>query len=825
MTQRLTNRELSILDFQHRVLAVAEDPNVPLLERVRFLAIVAANLDEFFQVRVASLLDKAVSGVPLETDDGLGVDEQLLIVRGRVQALEARMQRLFDAELRPGLRAHGIVIADWDELDEDATKALVETFETSIYPMLTPLAVDPSHPFPYISNLSLNLAVTVLDSAGRSPRFARVKVPPLLPRYLPIDDGSTFVPTEQVIAAQVASLFPGRTVLSAHPFRVTRSAEQALAETDDLVSAMEELLETRHRFSNVVRLEVDPTMPEHVIELLRSEMRIRHQDVYLTGGQLALSGLATVAALRHPDLRHEQPVAATQPILVPGPDETIFDRIRQRDILVHLPYDSFANAVGAFIAAASRDPHVVAIKQTLYRTSDPDDPALGGEQSIVHSLVSAARAGKQVVVIVELKARFDEEANIAWARILEEAGAHVVYGIVGLKTHAKVALVVRREGDRLVRYSHIGTGNYNPKTARLYEDLGLLTADQDIGSDLTELFNVLTGLGRRDSYRRLLVAPVTLRHEIVERIRAQAALGSNGHITMKINHLVDPAVIEELYAASAAGTPVDLIVRGTCCLRPQVPGLSDTITVRSIVGRYLEHSRVFRFGAGDDAEYLIGSADMMHRNLDARVEALVPIQHPRLQRRLDEMLRVYLGDDRLAWELEGDRWTRVPTTVGLDSHRRFQTLADARAHGAYPDPDHAASSPNVIVAAGGIVTRTPSGGVREVLIVHRPGYDDWSFPKGKTDPDETEAETALREVREETGYLCSLGAAVGTVEYRTPAGLPKVVTYWAMTPEAGEFEPNDEVDRIEWLPFPTAMDRLTYERDRSLLRTLAASSE
>ena len=823
MKSRLTNRELSILDFQDRVLNLAEDPSLPLLERVRFLSIVASNLDEFFQVRVAGLLERAAADDEAVTDDGMTIDAQLPLIRGRVIGLERRIQRLLAAELRPGLNAHGITIADWADLGKRHRKELVERFERSIYPMLTPLAVDPSHPFPYISNLSLNLAVVVEDPDGGLPQFARVKVPPLLPRYLPLDDGGVFVPTDQVIAAQIGALFPGRAVLSTHPFRVTRSAEQAVAETDDLISAMEELLETRHRFSNVVRLEVDETMPEHVIDLLVSEMRIRDHDVYVNTGQLDLAGLTTVAALRRPDLHHPPAVAATQPILSPRTlDETIFERIAERDVLVHLPYESFATSVGAFLAAAARDPLVVAIKQTLYRTSDPDDPALGGEQSIVHSLVSAARSGKQVVVIVELKARFDEEANIAWARILEEAGVHVVYGIAGLKTHAKLALVVRREGDRLVRYSHIGTGNYNPKTARLYEDLGLLTSDQEIGAALSELFNVLTGLGRQHQYRRLLVAPITLRAEVTSRIREQARLGKAGRITMKVNHLVDPDIIDELYAASARKTRIDLIVRGTCCLRAGVPGLSNTISVRSLVGRYLEHSRVMRFGEGDSAEYLIGSADMMTRNLDARVETLVPIHHPRLRRRLEELLRVYLADDRLAWELIDDTWHKVPTTVGIDSQMRFQSLANARAEGAYPDPDHG-SKPNVIVAAGGILTRPGSDGTREVLIVHRAAYDDWSFPKGKADVDETEAEAALREVREETGYLCSLGALIGSVEYQTPSGLPKVVTYWAMTPEGGAFEPNDEVDMVEWTSFDDAFDRLTYDRDRAILRSLDAA--
>jgi polyphosphate kinase len=822
MIPRYTNRELSILDFQHRVLALAEDPSLPILERVRFLSIVASNLDEFFQVRVAGLREQVATGSVTPTPDGMTPENQLESIRPRVIALDQRMQRLLDAEIRPGLEAHGVAIADWDSLTEEQRKALASRFESVIYPMLTPLAVDPSHPFPYVSNLSLNLAVVVDGPDAAAARFARVKVPPLLPRYLLLEGQATFVPTEQVIAARIGDLFPGRVVRATHAFRVTRSAEQALEdEADDLLAAMEELLETRHRFSSVVRLEVGESMPDDITRLLVAGMGIEDRDVYVESGQLALGGLAEVASLHRPELRYEPAVAATQPILVPRePTETLLDRLADRDVLVHLPYESFATSVGAFIAAAARDPAVVAIKQTLYRTSDPDDPALGGEQSIVHSLIAAARAGKQVVVVVELKARFDEEANIAWARILEEAGVQVVYGIAGLKTHAKLALVVRREGDGLARYSHVGTGNYNPKTARMYEDLGLLTADPDIGSDLTELFNVLTGLGRQQRFRRLLVAPVTLREEITARIRRQAAAGPNGSITMKINHLADQAIIDELYAASATGTPIDLIVRGTCCLRPAVRGLSETITVRSLVGRHLEHSRMLRFGSGDDAEYLIGSADMMPRNLDGRVEALVPIHHPSLRRRIDEMLRVYLADDRLSWQLVDDRWTKNPTTVGVDAQERFQSLAQARAQGAYPDPDRAGSMPNVIVAAGGIVSRTSPDGEPEVLLVHRARYDDWSFPKGKTDPGETDAQAALREVREETGLVCTLGPRVGAVEYPGPEGTPKVVTYWQMSPEGGDFEPNEEVDRVEWLPLTAALDRLTYERDRALLRSL-----
>jgi len=608
--------------------------------------------------------------------------------------------------------------------------------------------------------------------------------------------------------------------VSSHPFRVTRSADQAIEEdeAEDLLEAMEELLQTRHRFSRLVRLVVDHTMPDDVLDLLMGEMRIEPSEVYVNDGLLALAGLGSLHGLARPDLKLEPWMPTTQPILAGrDPGESMLDRLNERDVLVHLPYESFGTSVGAFIASAARDPDVVAIKQTLYRTSDPDDPALGGEQSIVQSLIAAARRGKQVVVLVELKARFDEEANISWARILEEAGVHVVYGVAGLKTHAKIALVVRREGDALKRYSHIGTGNYNPKTARMYEDLGYLTADDEVGADLSELFNVLTGYGQKREYRRIIVAPHGLRDGIVARIRAQAALGSNGSIVLKLNHIVDPGIIDELYAASAAGVSIDLIVRGICCLRPGVPGLSENIRLRSIVGRYLEHSRVFRFGSGDDAEYALGSSDLMPRNLDGRVEVIVPIHSTRLRKRLEELLRICLADDRLAWELVDDRWRKAPMAIGLDAHRRFQSLALARSQGALPDPASALDIPAPVVAAGGIVTRHIDQGA-EVLLVHRPRYDDWSFPKGKVDEGETAAEAALREVAEETGFAAALGEHVGVVEYPDRFARPKVVHYWAMSVESGAFTPNGEVDEVAWLDVASALDRLSYERDRAVLR-------
>ena len=816
------NRELSLLDFQERVLALAENPSLPLLERVNFVAIVANNLDEFFQVRVAGLRDQLSAGVTSTSPEGMTPSEQLAAIRERCIAIFDRMTRLTQFEILPALEEHGIHLVEWGDLTSDERDALYARFEHEIYPMLTPLAVDPSHPFPYISNLSLNLAVTVVEPVTNEAQFARVKVPPLLPRFLQISGTGRLVPTEQVIAAHLDSLFPGLEVVSHHAFRVTRSADQAVEEeeAEDLLEAMEELIQTRNRFSRLVRLEVAPSMPDDVLDLLLTEMGVDRREVYVQEGLLDLRGLWTIYGLDRPELKDPPWTPITQPALSDLETKGLLDRLRTRDILIHLPYDSFGTSIGQFIASAAGDPDVVAIKQTLYRTSNPDDPALGGEASIVNSLIAAAHAGKQVVVLVELKARFDEEANIAWARMLEEAGVHVVYGVTGLKTHAKIALVVRREGDQLHRYAHIGTGNYNPKTARLYEDMGVLTSDPEIGADLSELFNVLTGYSRQESYRRLLVAPIGLRPGIVDRIRAQAARGDEGHITFKINHLVDPEIITELYEAARQGTKVDLVIRGICCILPGAAGLSDRIEVRSIVGKYLEHSRIFKFGDGDDAEYLIGSADIMQRNLNGRVEALVTIEDPSIRGRLEEVLQVCLGDDQLAWEmLPDDSWHKVPTTIGLNAHLRFESLALERSLGAVPDPEHALETADVVVAAGGIVSRGTDDG-KEFLLVHRPRYDDWSFPKGKVDPGERDEDAALREVLEETGYRATLGPEAAEIEYTDRHGMRKIVRYWAMDVVDGEFATNEEVDEIRWLDASKALALLTYDRDRALLRAL-----
>jgi polyphosphate kinase len=618
-------------------------------------------------------------------------------------------------------------------------------------------------------------------------------------------------------------------ILGQYPFRVTRSADQALEEeeADDLLEAMEELLHTRHHFSRAVRLEIDESMPDEVRDLLARQMQLDDGHIYVHSGLLSHNGLWAVYGLDRPELKDEPWVPPTQPGLADLDDgPSLFSRLADGDRLVHLPYDAFGTSVGAFIAAAAADPRVVAIKQTLYRTDDPDDPAIGGESSIVESLMRAARSGKQVVVLVELKARFDEEANINWARMLEEAGVHVVYGVTGLKTHSKTALVVRREGDRLVRYSHIGTGNYNPKTARIYEDLGLFTANPEIGADLSELFNVLTGYSRQKKYRKIWVAPTTLRTKLSKQIRNQAKLGTEGRIVWKLNHVIDPKIMKLLYEASQAGVQIDLVIRGVCGVRPGVEGLSENIRVRSIVGKYLEHSRIFRFGSGDDAVYFFGSADMMQRNLNSRVEAMTPIEDPELRRRLEEILQICLADDSLAWELHGDgSWTKVPTIHGLNTHLRLESLALARARGAGADPEHAPDTEDVVMAAGGIVHRRGDEGAREVLVAHRPRYDDWSFPKGKLTGEESEAEAALREVREETGYNCELGPEIGAIEYLDPSDRRKIVRYWAMNVIDGAFASNDEVDEVRWVDVDSALDSLTYDRDRALLRTFVDLAE
>jgi len=674
---RLLNRELSWLDFNARVLHLAEDPDRPVLERAKFLAIFSQNLDEFFQVRVSGLMEALAAGMHGPTPDGMDPAELLDAIRARVADLVGRQAAVFTKEVGPALGEASLPILTWGELAHDARSELRVTFEERIFPVLTPLSVDPAHPFPYISSLSLNLAVMLSDAVSGRRGFARIKVPPLLPRFLGLPGGAGLLPLEELIAGNLDRMFPGMEVIGHHPFRVTRDADFELAdESGDLLLAMQTVLRERTRAGMPVRLEVDGGMSDEVLELLCRELDLGRRDVTVIDGILDLSGLWEVYAHDRPDLKDPTFTPQTPPALEPSDDPAdVFAVLDSGDLLVHHPYDSFEASLERFLAQAAADPDVLAIKQTLYRTS-------GSESSIIRSLTRAAGAGKQVVALVELKARFDEEANIERARALEKAGAHVVYGVVGLKTHTKILLVVRRDGDSVRRYCHVGTGNYNAQTATVYEDIGILSSDPDLGADLSDLFNYLTGYSRAGRYRKLLVAPLTLREGLRRRIADQAAAGPDGRITMKMNSLVDPAMIEEMYAASQAGTPVDLVVRGICCLRPGVPGLSENITVRSLVGRYLEHSRIYRFGPDPTtAEYLIGSADLMPRNLDRRVEAVVPVDDPRLRARLDEILRVVLADDRLAWELGPDgSWRRVPPGAGIDAQARFEELARERTH-------------------------------------------------------------------------------------------------------------------------------------------------
>lgn len=697
--RRYINRELSTLDFNRRVLALTRSTDEPLFERLKFLAIFSSNLDEFFGVRVAGLKDQQAARVPSTAPDGLSPSDQLKAIRCEVDSLLAERHKSFLGELVPELGDHGLQLCDWEDLDDDDHSWLQGVFEERIFPVLTPLAVDPGHPFPYISNLSLNLAVIVRDPVAGERRFARVKVPQLLPGFLIMPDRQRFVPLEQVIAAHLGALFPGMEIESHHAFRVTRNADLTLEEdeADDLLEAVEMELR-RRRFGRAVRLEVEQSMTEEVRSLLARELDLSPEDVYEMQGPLDLSGLWAVHDLDHPELKYEPHLPVTPPRLVAPDDEPldIFAVIRQGDLLVHHPYDSFATTVEEFIKQASRDPAVLAIKQTLYRTS--------GDSPIVQALIRAAEQGKQVAALVELKARGDEAANIGWAKALEEAGVHVVYGLVGLKTHSKTALVVRQEGTGIRRYCHIGTGNYNSATARLYEDIGVLSANDAIGADLTDLFNYLTGYSRRVGYRELLVAPATLRSSILELVKRETELGERGRIVWKLNNLVDRAIIDALYEASNAGVRVELIVRAICGLRPGVPGLSDNTAVRSILGRWLEHSRIYYFGAGEGqvsqppttgqsaspttvppafpttGRFFIGSADMMERNLDRRVEAVLPVRPRGLRARLGEVLAAELADDALAWVLGPDgTWRKLDPMTGFNSQRYLQELATERA--------------------------------------------------------------------------------------------------------------------------------------------------
>ncbi len=654
---RFLDREVSWLAFNRRVLELAEDPDIPLLERARFLAIFASNLDEFFMVRVAGLKRRMATGLAVRAASGLQPRAVLVEISTRAHDLVTRHAAALHEEVLPALGKEGIELLRWPELRDDEQDRLHTLFSDRVFPVLTPLAVDPAHPFPYISGLSLNLAVIVRNPVTGHEHFARVKVPPLLPRFVEASP-QRFVPLEDVIATHLRQLFPGMEVLQHHTFRVTRNEDFEVEEddTENLLQALEREL-MRRRFGPPVRLEVEDSIDGHVLDLLVRELRVDEADVYRLPGPLDLTGLHAIADLDRSELKYRAFVPKTHRDLAEVESSKASDvlaAIRHRDVLLHHPYDAFSTSVQAFIEQAAADPRVLAIKQTLYRTS--------GDSPIIDALVDAAEAGKQVLAIVEIKARFDEQANITWARKLEQAGCHVVYGLVGLKTHCKLTLVVRDEGESLRRYVHVGTGNYNPRTARIYEDLGLLTGDDDVGRDVADLFNHLSGYSRDTSYRRFLVAPHSMRSGLVERIEREVAhhhADRPARIRIKANAIVDEILVDALYRASQAGVPVDLWVRGICAVRPGVPGLSETMRVRSILGRFLEHSRIFGFDNGGDPEVWIGSADLMHRNLDRRVETLVRITSPDHVEELCGLLDVAMSDQVSSWWLgPNGEWDR-----------------------------------------------------------------------------------------------------------------------------------------------------------------------
>ncbi|HVO55773.1 MAG TPA: polyphosphate kinase 1 [Solirubrobacterales bacterium] len=662
------NRELSWLDFNRRVLELAEDPEVPLLERLRFCSIYASNLDEFFMVRVAGLFDQLDAGIDARGPDGLRPAQQIDRIQARVLELDQRLQACFGGVIRPALEQDGIRIISLQTASAEERREIDTRFHEQVFPALTPLVIGLGRPFPYISNLSLSLGVLLRDPESGSEIIARVKVPKeLLGRFLPVgDDGISFVPLEEVIAANLDALFPGTDVVDHGYFRVTRDADFTVSdEADDLLQAVQDEIR-RRRFGEVVRLEIAAGMNPKLRESLIDALRLEDREVYDVDGLIGLADLSDVADVPgHAELRYSPWSPVTQPRLQGEDDDPvdIFAAIRQGDVLVHHPYDSFATSVERFVEQAVADPDVLAIKQTVYRTSD-DSP-------LVPSLIRASERGKQAVCMVELKARFDEEANIHWAKSLEEAGVHVVYGIPGLKTHVKAILVARREGERVREYVHIGTGNYHPKTARLYTDFGLFTADPDIGADVAEMFNFLTGYGRPAVYRKVLVSPTTMRDRMVEEIERTVAAHEAGEptrIAMKMNSLVDAGCIRALYEASTAGVPIELNVRGICCLRPGVPGVSENIRVCSVVGRFLEHSRVYTFRRGEKTKVLMGSADLMPRNLDSRVELVAPVEDPELKAEMIDVLERCFADNTNSWELDAEgTWTR---TVAPEASRR-----------------------------------------------------------------------------------------------------------------------------------------------------------
>ena len=659
-SEHLTDRELSWLSFNQRVLEMAEDSEIPLLERVRFLSIFASNLDEFFMVRVATLKTKIDAEIKIRNSAGFTPTELMSELSRQVRELVDRQASCLHKSILPALSEQGISLVTWGELD-DVERAYTSTlFDERIFPVLTPLAVDPSHPFPYISGLSLNLAVIVKNGVSGEEFFARVKVPPVLPRFVETNRNgiNRFIPLEDLIGAHLSSLFPGMVIEDHYTFRVTRNQDLELDEdeSEDLLSSLEQEL-LRRRFGPPVRLEIESGINPELLQRLASELGIDPEGIISLGRPLDLTGLTRIADLNFPDLKYppfRSHTAVGLESVDPETPDSFFAAVRQGEIFLHHPYDSFTNSVVQFLENAAQDPTVLAIKQTLYRTS--------GDSPIVDALIEAAEAGKQVLAVVEIRARFDEQANVRWARKLEAAGAHVVYGLMGLKTHAKLSLVVRDEPDGLRRYCHIGTGNYNPKTARFYEDIGLLSADPVLTEDLTKLFNQLSGFAPQSEYSRLLVAPRTLRAGLLEKIdqeisHHQAGLPSG--IQFKLNSFLDEDFVDALYRASKHGVPVDLLIRGICSLQTGLPELSENIRVRSILGRFLEHSRIFHFSDAGKDEYWIGSADIMHRNLDRRVESLVRVDQPQHKKELQRIIDLELSDQVTSWHLEGSEWNRV----------------------------------------------------------------------------------------------------------------------------------------------------------------------
>jgi polyphosphate kinase len=674
--QHITDREMSWLSFNQRVLELAEDPTMPLLERVRFLSIFSSNLDEFYMVRVATLMSKLENGVTAANVAGFTPMELMKQVSIRTNELMERQSRVFHEEIEPLLKNEGIEFVHWDQLNDTERGYVTKLFQDRIFPVLTPLAVDPSHPFPYISGLSLNLAVIVKNPASHEEFFARVKVPEILPRFIATaKTGSTrFLPLEELIAIHLQELFPGMVIEDHYTFRITRNQDIDLdeEESEDILTSIEQEL-ARRRFGPPVRLEIENGVDEKLVEKLAEEIKINPENIIHIAAPLDLTSLNKIADLDFPDLKFDpfrsRSAKALSEVDQEDPD-LFFAAIRQGEILLHHPYESFTSSVVQFLQNAAQDPQTLAIKQTLYRTS--------GDSPIVEALIEAAEAGKQVLAVIEIRARFDEQANVRWARKLEAAGVHVVYGLMGLKTHAKLSLVIRDEANGLRRYCHLGTGNYNPKTARAYEDLGILSADPELTEDLTKLFNQLSGFAPQSTYSRLLVAPSTLRSGIFERIDREIEnqkAGKPAGIQLKLNSILDEGFVEKIYQASQAGVKIDLLVRGICAVQPGIKGISENITVKSVLGRFLEHSRIFHFVNGGNNEYWIGSADLMGRNLDRRVESLVRIDKKDHQNRLQEILDLGLSSSSSSWQLSGTDWSRVSKNSKgealLDVHSAF----------------------------------------------------------------------------------------------------------------------------------------------------------